>query len=84
MNLSMPVAIHLAAVVPALVLGAIQLATPKGTPRHKALGWAWIAAMAVAAVSSFWQRLSPDRSPSSLKCHHSQRHHVPRYCQCHR
>src|SRR5262245_18244749 len=54
MNNSTPVAIHLVAVLPALLLGAIQLATPKGTPLHRRLGWLWVAAMAVAAVSSFW------------------------------
>ena len=54
MSLSMPAAIHLAAVLPALLLGAFQLATPKGTSRHRLLGWLWVAAMAVAAVSSFW------------------------------
>ena len=52
--MTLPTAIHLAAVLPALLLGAVQLATPKGTPRHRLLGWAWVVAMAVAAVSSFW------------------------------
>lgn len=54
MSVSTPVAIHLAAVLPALLLGAVQLATPKGTPLHKTLGWLWVVAIAVAAVSSFW------------------------------
>jgi uncharacterized membrane protein len=52
--MTLPIAIHLAAVLPALLLGALQLATPKGTPAHRAVGWAWVLAMAVAAVSSFW------------------------------
>jgi len=47
-------AIHLAAVLPAVVLGLAQVLRPKGTRSHAAFGWAWVAAMAVAAVSSFW------------------------------
>lgn len=47
-------AIHLYAVLPAVVIGVAQLAAPKGTRTHKMLGWAWVAAMAVAALSSFW------------------------------
>src|SRR5215813_11638316 len=53
-EITLPVAIHLAAVAPALLVGALQLASPKGTRLHKALGWLWVTAMAVAAVSSFW------------------------------
>ena len=52
--MTLPLAIHLAAVLPALLLGALQLATPKGTRLHKALGWLWVVSMAAAAVSSFW------------------------------
>ena len=54
MTLSAPVAIHLAAVLPALLVGLVQIATPKGTRLHKRLGWVWVIAMAVAAISSFW------------------------------
>lgn len=54
MSHSTPVAIHLAAVLPALLVGAVQLATPKGTPAHRRLGWLWVAAMAAGAISSFW------------------------------
>lgn len=46
--------IHLAAVVPAVVIGVIQLAAPKGTRPHRLLGWTWVLAMATAALSSFW------------------------------
>jgi|SRR5690349_5608233 len=52
--MKLPVLVHLAAVLPALLLGALQLATPKGTRLHRALGWLWVAAMATAAISSFW------------------------------
>lgn len=47
-------AIHLAAVLPAVVIGVTQLFAKKGTPLHRALGWAWVVLMAVTAVSSFW------------------------------
>jgi uncharacterized membrane protein len=47
-------AIHLAAVLPAVAIGVVQLAAPKGTRPHKVLGWIWVLSMAVAAVSSFW------------------------------
>lgn len=54
MTLSTPITTHLGAVLPALLIGAIQLAAPKGTRLHKTFGWLWVAAMAIAAVSSFW------------------------------
>lgn len=53
-ELTVASAIHLAAVVPAIVIGAVQLAAPKGTRPHRVLGWVWVAAMLAAAVSSFW------------------------------
>ena len=53
-EITLPVAVHLAAVLPAVLLGAVQLATPKGTPLHRKIGWLWVVAMALAAVSSFW------------------------------
>jgi uncharacterized membrane protein len=53
-ELTLPVAIHLATIVPALAIGLWQLAAPKGTRPHRFLGWAWILAMAITAVTSFW------------------------------
>jgi uncharacterized membrane protein len=47
-------AVHLAAVLPAAVIGACQLMATKGTRSHRLLGWIWVSFMAVAAVSSFW------------------------------
>lgn len=38
----------------AFVLGAVQIAAPKGTLPHRTLGWVWVALMAVVAISSFW------------------------------
>jgi uncharacterized membrane protein len=46
--------IHLATVAPAVFIGIAQLLMPKGTRAHKVMGWIWVLAMLVAAVSSFW------------------------------
>ena len=48
------IALHLAAALGALLLGAMVLAARKGTPAHKAMGRAWAGLMVAAAVSSFW------------------------------
>ena len=53
-ELTLASAVHLAAVVPAVAIGAIQLAAPKGTRPHKLLGWIWVLSMVTAALSSFW------------------------------
>lgn len=53
-ELTLPIVLHLAAALPALALGAAQLARRKGTLSHKALGWIWVALMAFVALSSFW------------------------------
>ena len=51
-----PVAIqlHAYAAMAAFVLGVVQLAGVKGTSRHRALGYAWVALMLVVAISAFW------------------------------
>jgi uncharacterized membrane protein len=48
------IAVHVAAAVLALGLGAGVLAARKGTPAHRLAGRGWAAAMAVAAASSFF------------------------------
>ena len=53
-ELSLPAAIHLAAVVPAVLIGVVQITAKKGTRPHKLLGWIWVLAMVVVAASSFW------------------------------
>lgn len=53
-ELTIPGAMHLVAVVPAVVIGVVQLASKKGTPQHKLLGWIWVVSMIVVAASSFW------------------------------
>lgn len=46
--------IHLLAALVAIAIGAIQLAGRKGTRQHKFIGWAWMTAMVIVAISSFW------------------------------
>jgi uncharacterized membrane protein len=53
-ELSLPIALHLSAALPAIALGIAVLLRRKGTPSHKLLGWIWVAAMASVALSSFW------------------------------
>lgn len=49
-----PIPWHAFAALTALVLGGTQLALPKGTTRHRVMGYAWAALMLVIAISSFW------------------------------
>ena len=48
-----PIPLHALAALAAFALGALQLALPKGTARHRVMGWAWVGSMAVVALSSF-------------------------------
>jgi len=48
------IASHALAALAALVLGAIQLAAPKGTLPHRTLGYVWAALMLYIAIGSFW------------------------------
>ena len=52
--LPLKVQIHIAAALAALAIGTIILLQPKGSRFHKTLGWAWVVAMAVTAVSSLF------------------------------
>ncbi|MDX8497091.1 DUF2306 domain-containing protein [Mesorhizobium captivum] len=51
-----PIPWHAFAAFAALAIGGAQLALPKGTPRHRMLGYVWAALMLVVAISSFWIR----------------------------
>lgn len=52
--------IHLTAALTALVIGSVLMTRVKGTGLHKTLGWTWVAAMGVTAVSSlFIRQLNP-------------------------
>ena len=46
--------IHVAGALSAFFIGLVLLAAPKGFRFHKTLGWTWIAALSVTAVSSFF------------------------------
>lgn len=46
--------IHVAAAMIALLIGSAILLAPKGLRFHKAMGWAWVCAMMVTAISSFF------------------------------
>src|SRR3954469_24388975 len=45
--------VHAFAAVAAFLLGAVQLAAPKGTLPHRTLGWLWVVLMLVISASSF-------------------------------
>lgn len=53
---SWAVALHLATVLPALVLGLAILLRRKGGRAHRLLGSTWMALMVTTAVASFWIR----------------------------
>ena len=45
--------IHLSAAIWLILSGAVQLLMKKGTKPHKVVGWSWMVAMVVVAISSF-------------------------------
>ena len=49
-----PIPWHAFAALAALAIGGAQLALPKGTTRHRVMGYAWAALMLGIAISSFW------------------------------
>jgi uncharacterized membrane protein len=51
---SLMVKLHLAGALTAFVIGAILLCGVKGTGLHRKLGYTWVAAMTLAAVTSFF------------------------------
>jgi uncharacterized membrane protein len=46
--------VHAFAALAAFGLGAVQLAAPKGSLPHRAVGWAWVLLMLVLVISSFF------------------------------
>ncbi|MBN9320022.1 MAG: hypothetical protein BGN86_12820 [Caulobacterales bacterium 68-7] len=56
----MQIKVHLTAALVALAIGIVLLSGVKGSRLHKMLGWTWVVAMGVTAISSFWiHRLNP-------------------------
>lgn len=51
-NAPQAVQIHALAALFSLVVGGIIFSLPKGSPLHRLLGWSWVTAMAVVAISS--------------------------------
>lgn len=54
LDASPAIRLHAFTAIAALALGTVQLAAPKGTTPHRALGWLWAGLMATVALSSFW------------------------------
>ncbi len=46
--------VHVAGALSAFFIGLVLLCAPKGFRLHKTLGWSWIVAMSVTAISSFF------------------------------
>jgi len=51
---STPIRIHLGAAVICLALGAVQMASPKGTLPHRLIGWIWVGLMLLLAGTSIF------------------------------
>ena len=85
-----PIPSHALAALAAVVLGGWQLATPKDTRRHRALGLIWVGLMAYVASSSFliselrlWGAFSPIHLLSAwtlfslvMAVHHARRGNI--------
>ena len=54
LNAPLVVQLHAFAAMVALLLGIVQLAAPKGTLPHRALGWVWVVLLLTISISSFW------------------------------
>ena len=50
----MPIPSHALAAMVAVIMGGVQLASAKGTTRHRILGWIWVGLMTYVAASSFF------------------------------
>jgi uncharacterized membrane protein len=48
------VQMHAFAAMTAFVLGVVQLSAPKGTIRHRTIGWIWVLLMLAVSISAFW------------------------------
>jgi uncharacterized membrane protein len=54
LNAESVIQIHAFAAIAAFGLGIVQLTAPKGTLRHRAIGWIWVVLLAMVALSSFF------------------------------
>ncbi len=53
---SLAIWVHLATVLVALTLTPVMLWQPRGTRRHRKLGYVWVGAIVISALDSFWIR----------------------------
>jgi uncharacterized membrane protein len=86
--------LHAFAAMAAFALGAVQLAAPKGTLPHRAVGWIWVALMVIVSATAFfihelrlWGPWSPiyllaifTLAMLPLAVLHARHHHVARHC----
>ena len=49
-----PIPSHALMALLAVVIGGVQLMSPKGTGQHKALGYVWVSLMMYVSISSFF------------------------------
>jgi uncharacterized membrane protein len=54
LNAAPMVQVHAFAAMGAVLVGAVQFLAPKGVLPHRALGWTWVALMAVMLISAFF------------------------------
>jgi uncharacterized membrane protein len=54
MDAAPAVQVHAFAAMAAFALGLVQVSAPKGTLPHRAIGYVWVALMAIVAATSFW------------------------------
>ncbi|MGA7613075.1 MAG: DUF2306 domain-containing protein, partial [Xanthobacteraceae bacterium] len=54
LNAEPVIQIHAYAAMAALALGIVQLSAPKGTLRHRALGWIWVILMLIVSITAFF------------------------------
>jgi len=56
LNAAPAIQLHAFAAIGAIALGLVQFVAPKGTVPHRALGWIWVALMAIICITSFWSQ----------------------------
>ncbi len=62
------VKIHLATVLPAFAIGAVQMLGPKGRTAHRVLGWAFVVLMTITAIAAlFIPNQGAADSPCSMR-----------------
>lgn len=87
-----PIALHALMALSAFVIGIAQFALPKGTMRHRIVGYGWVALMAAVALTAFGIRTLNPGSFSFVHAvalftlimlpvavSHARRHHARRH-----